>query len=138
MKITRVTLKFQINLVKKGTYTIAARFLGDDKYDASFKSYKVKVNPVKPKLKAANKKYKLSAKKKTLTAKLLSPKGKAVKGKKISFRINGKTYTAKTNSKGIATVKVKLNKRKTYKFTAKFAGDKTFKAISVKRKVVVI
>ena len=131
-------VKFQINLVKKGTYTIAARFLGDDKYDATFKSYKVKVNPVKPKLKAANKKYKLSAKKKTLTAKLLSPKGKAVKGKKISFRINGKTYTAKTNSKGIATVKVKLNKRKTYKFTAKFAGDKTFKAISVKRKVVVI
>ena len=76
-------------------------------------------------------------KRKTLTAKFLSPKGKAVNGKKISFRINGKTYTAKTNSKGIATVKVTLNKKKTYGFTAKFAGDNTFKSISVKGKVVV-
>ena len=91
--------KLQINLAKKGTYAIVACFLGDDNYNASFKSFKIKVNPVKAKLKVSNKKYKLSLKKKTLTAKFLSPKGKAVKGKKISFRINGKTYTAKTNSK---------------------------------------
>ena len=130
-------VKIQINLVKKGTYTIVCCFLGDDNYNASFKSAKIKVNPVKAKLKVSNRKFKLKAKKKTLTAKFLSPKGKAVKGKKISFRINGKTYTAKTNSKGIASVKVKLNKRRTYKFTAKFAGDNTFKAISVKGKAVV-
>lgn len=130
-------VKLQINLAKKGTYTIVACFLGDDNYNASFKSSKIKVNAVKAKLKVANKKYKRSYKKKTLTAKLLSPKGKAVKGKKISFKVNGKTYTAKTNSKGIATVKVKLNKKKTYKFTAKFAGDNTFKAVTVKGKVVV-
>ena len=130
-------VKMQINLPKKGTYDLSICFLGDDKYDASFKANKIKVNPVKAKLKVSNKKFKLKAKKKTLTAKFISPKGKAIKGKKISFRINGKTYTAKTNSKGIATVKVKLNKRKTYKFTAKFAGDNTFKAISVKAKAVV-
>lgn len=130
-------VKIQINLEKKGTYSIVCCFLGDDKYDASFKSFKIKANPVKPKLKVANKKFKLKSNKKTLKAKFLSPKGKAVKGKKISFKINGKTYSAKTNSKGIAAVKVKLNKRKTYKFTAKFAGDKTFKAISIKGKAVV-
>ena len=130
-------VKLQINLAKKGNYAIVACFLGDNDYEASFKSCKIKVNPVKAKLKVSNKKFKLKAKKKTLTAKFLSPKGKAIKGKKISFRINGKTYTAKTNSKGIATVKVKLNKRKSYKFTAKFAGDNTFKAISVKAKAVV-
>ncbi|MBO7716914.1 MAG: hypothetical protein J6S85_25335 [Methanobrevibacter sp.] len=130
-------VKLQINLAKKGNYAIVACFLGDNDYEASFKSCKIKVNPVKAKLKVSNKKFKLKAKKKTLTAKFLSPKGKAIKGKKISFRINGKTYTSKTNSKGIATVKVKLNKRKSYKFTAKFAGDNTFKAISVKAKAVV-
>jgi hypothetical protein len=112
-------------------------FLGDDKYDASFKSSKIKINPVKAKLKVTNKKFKKSSKKKTLTAKFLSPKGNAVKAKKISFKINGKTYAAKTNSKGIATVKVKLSKSKIYKFTAKFAGDNTFKAISAKGKVIV-
>ena len=130
-------VKIQINLAKKGTYAIVCCFLGDDKYNASFKAAKIKVSPVKAKLKVVNKKFKVKSKKKILTAKFLSPKGKAVKGKKISFRINGKTYTAKTNSKGIASVKVKLNKRKTYKFTAKFAGDSTFKAISLNRKVVV-
>ena len=129
-------VKIQINLAKKGTYTIVTCFLGDDKYNASFMSSKIKVNPSSAKVKVSNKKFKLKAKK-TLTAKFLSPKGKAVKGKKISFRINGKIYTAKTNSKGIAAVKVKLNKRKTYKFTAKFAGDNTFKSISVKGKAVV-
>ena len=130
-------IKFQINLAKKGTYTIAICFLGDDNYNASFKSSKIKVNPAKAKLTTANKKYKLSLKKKTLTVKLLSPKNKPVKGKKISFRINGKTYSAKTNSKGISTVKVVLNKRKTCSFTAKFAGDNTFKAVSIKGKVIV-
>lgn len=130
-------VKLQINLAKKGTYTLVACFLGDNDYEASFKSYKIKVNPVKAKLKVSNKKFKLKSKKKTLAAKFISPKGKVIKGKKINFRINGKTYTAKTNSKGIAVVKVKLNKRKSYKFTAKFAGDNTFKAISVKGKAVV-
>ncbi|WP_295620167.1 hypothetical protein [uncultured Methanobrevibacter sp.] len=35
---------------------------------------------------------------------------------------------------GIVSVKVVLNKRKTYSFLAKFAGDNTFKAVSVKGK----
>ena len=130
-------VKLQINLAKKGTYAIVACFLGDDYYNASFKSSKIKVNPVKAKLTVTNKKYKLALKKKTIKAKFLSSKNKAIKGKKIVFKINGKTYTAKTNSKGIATIKVTLNKRKTYKFTAKFAGDNTFKAIAAKGKIVV-
>lgn len=130
-------VKIQINLAKKGTYDVSMCFLGDDKHDASFKVSRIKVNPAKVKLKVTNRKFKKSAKKKTLTAKFLSPKGKAVKGKKISFRINGKTYVAKTNKKGIAIVKVKLSKKKTYGFTAKFAEDSTFKAISAKGKVIV-
>lgn len=130
-------VKIQVNLAKKGTYDVSMCFLGDDKHDASFKVNKIKVNPVKAKLKVVSRKFNKSAKKKTLTAKFLSPKGKVLKGKKISFRINGKTYVAKTNKKGIAVVKVNLSKKKTYAFTAKFAGDSTFKAISSKGKVIV-
>ncbi len=131
------SVKIQINLATKGTYYMSICFLGDDDYNASFKVAKVNVNVQKANLKVTNKKYKLSSAKKALTAKFLTANNKPIKNKKIIFTINKKTYTAKTNSKGIATVKIKFTKKKTYSFTAKFSGDSTFKAVSAKGKVVI-
>ena len=85
----------------------------------------------------AKKTYKRSKKTKYLYATLKATNKKAIKGKKLVFIINKKKYTAKTNKKGVAKVKVKLSKRKTYKFTVKFAGDNTFKKITKKGKVVI-
>ena len=51
-------------------------------------------------------KVKKSAKSLVLTAKLKSS-SKSVKNKKITFKFNGKSYAAKTNSKGIAKVAIK-------------------------------
>ena len=127
----------KVALGKKGTYPVVISFLGDDYYNGSFAVAKVKVNPQKVKLTIAKKKYKSSKKTKVLTAKLLASNKKAIKGKKLVFIVNKKKYTAKTNKKGIAKVKVKLSKRKTYKFSVKFAGDNTFKKISKKGKVVI-
>lgn len=42
-------------------------------------------------------------------AKLLNSNGKILKSKKITFKFKGKKYVAKTNGKGIATVKIKNN-----------------------------
>ncbi|WP_407392191.1 Ig-like domain-containing protein [Methanobrevibacter sp.] len=69
-------------------------------------------------------KVKKSAKKLVLTSTLKKGK-KAVKNKIITFKFNGKTYTAKTNKKGIAKVtiakstlkKLKVGKKITYKAT---------------------
>ncbi|MBR5503508.1 MAG: Ig-like domain-containing protein, partial [Methanobrevibacter sp.] len=88
-----------------------------------------------PKLTAPAKTYKASAKTKSLTATFKSANGNAISGKKISFTINGKTYTATTNSKGVATVKISLNKKGTYSATAKYAGDGMYKETSTKFKV---
>ena len=55
----------------------------------------------------------------------------------INGIVNKKKYTAKTNKKGVATVKVKLSKKKTYTFTVKFAGDKTYVAVKKTGKVVI-
>jgi hypothetical protein len=86
-------------------------------------------------LKVPKKTFKSSAKVKKLTATLKDNKGKLISGKKIVFKVNGKKYVAKTNKKGIATVKVKLSKKKVYSFTAKFAGDKSYNKITTKSKV---
>uniref|UniRef100_UPI0026329E3B Ig-like domain-containing protein n=1 Tax=uncultured Methanobrevibacter sp. TaxID=253161 RepID=UPI0026329E3B len=124
--------KTQINLGVKGGYTFAISFLGDDEYNASFAVAKITVNPEPVKLTTAKKTYKASAKTKTLTATFKTSRGTAISGKKITFTVNGKSYTASTNKKGIATVKVSLSKKGTYSFTAKFAGDERYKAVSVK------
>ena len=127
----------KIALSKKGTYPVVVSFLGDEKYNGSFAVAKVIVNPQKVKLTVTKKTYKASKKTKYLYATLKATNKKAIKGKKLVFTVNGKKYTAKTNNKGIAKVKVKLSKRKTYKFTVKFAGDNTFKKISKKGKLVI-
>ena len=127
----------KIALSKKGTYPVVVSFLGDDKYNGSFAVAKVKVNPQKVKLTVTKKTYKASKKTKYLYATLKATNKKAIKGKKLVFTVNGKKYTAKTNAKGIAKIKVKLSKKKTYKVTVKFAGDNTFKKITKKGKVVI-
>ena len=129
--------KLQLNISKAGIYTASICFLGDDLYSSSFNITKVTVKKQTAKLKTKKFKYKAKAKTKKLKASFKSAKGIAISGKKISFTVNGKTYAAKTNAKGVATVKVKVTKKGTYKFAAKFAGDDTYNAVSKKAKLVI-
>ena len=129
--------KLQINLGYKGSYTFAICFLGNDDYNASFAVAVIKVDVQKPKLTAPNKSYAASAKTKTLTATFKTDKGNPIVGKSIKFTVNGKTYSAKTNDKGVATVKVSLNKKGTYNFTVKYGGDSTYAAVTQKAKLVI-
>ncbi len=127
--------RLQINLAKVTLYTFAISYLGDEKYQASFAVAKIAVNKHTPKLAAPAKTFKANAKTKTVTATLKSANGNAIKGKKISFTVNGKTYTGTTNAKGLASVKISLSKKGTYTAIAKFAGDSSIKATSTKFKV---
>ncbi len=128
--------KLQINIANAGTYTCTVAFLQDDSYKGAFDIAKVTVNKQTAKLTVAKKTYKAKAKTKKVTATFKSAKGKAIKNKKITFKIKGKTYTAKTNSKGVATINVKLTKKGTYTVVAKFAGDKTYKSVSKNGKLI--
>ena len=63
-----------------------------------------------------------------LSAQLKWSNGKAIKSKKVTFKFNGKSYSAKTNSKGIAKVTVKKSvsnslKKGKYSYTAKYITD---------------
>ena len=122
--------KLQINLMRVDLYTFAICFLGDENHNASFVVAKITVKAQTPSLTVPNKSYKAKAKTKTLTATFKSNKGTLIPNKKVTFTVNGKSYSAKTNSKGVASVKVSLNKKGTYKVTAKYAGDNTYSSIT--------
>ena len=61
--------------------------------------------------------------------KLLDINNKTLKNYQLSFLLNGKTYNAKTNNKGIVSLKLSI-KDNTYKITTKFAGDSKYKSSS--------
>lgn len=122
--------------LKVGTYTAVATFAATEKFNASTKSatFKVKAHVIKLTLKKV--KVKRSAKKLYITA-TLKIDGKAVKGKKLKFKFKNKSYTAKTNKKGIAKIKVKKNVLKKLKKGKKVTYKVKYGKKTVKRTVKV-
>ena len=136
--------QLQINLAGAGTYTFAVAFLGDENYNASFVVQKIVVNKKKTTIDAPAKSYKASAKTKSYTVTLKTDKGSSIdgktymaSGKKVTMTLNGKTYAAKTNSKGQATFKLSITKKGTFSATVKFDGDKTYAASSKSVKITI-
>ena len=118
---------FKIDLKPK-TYTVTAEYGG------------VKVSNkivVKSILKSKNLKVKKSAKKLVIKASLSKINGKYLKGKKITFKFNGKTYAAKTNKKGVAKVTVKKNIIKKLKANKKYVLQISYLKDTIKKVVKV-
>ena len=80
---------------------------------------------------------KKSAKKLVLQATLKKVNGKYLKGKKITFKFNGKTYKAKTDKKGVAKVTIKSNVLKKLKVGKKVTYQATYVKDTVKKTVKV-
>lgn len=113
------------------TYTASISFAGDDNYKSSSISSKVTVSKGVSKLIAKAKAFKAKVKTKKFSVTLKDSKNRVLKGKKLTIKVKGKTYTATTNKKGVATFKItKLSKKGTYKSKIVFKGDKWYKAIS--------
>ena len=75
---------------------------------------------------------KKKVKKVKFKAKLVTPKGKVAKGKKITFKFKNKKYKAKTNSKGIATIKLTLKPGK-YRIYSIYGKSKISNTIKIKK-----
>ncbi len=119
--------KIKITDVPK-TYNVKTRYNGQ--------TYANKVT-VKQVLTSSKVTVKKTAKKFTLKAKL-KINGKLVKGKWVTFKLKGKTYKVKTNSKGIAQKKLyksvikKLKKGKTYTVKVTYLKDTIKTTVKVK------
>ena len=137
--------KVDIAGLTAGDKQLTYNYLGDSKYNAFTGSTTLKVvsepvPPVKDKivLTSKNVKVKKSAKKLVLKA-TLKVNGKAVKGKKITFKFKGKKYTAKTNKNGVAKVTIKkkvikkLKKGKKYTVKITYLKKTISKEITVKK-----
>ena len=130
----KVSLKF----ATQKTYKIQISFAESDDYLASAKTSSIIV------------KYSSKTAKLTVPTVTIPPKtsksykvtlkdvgGKGIAKQKITVKINGKTYTKTTNSKGQVAVNVKFAKLNTFKVTATYKGSKIYKKASASGKIKV-
>lgn len=122
--------RLPVSYASAGTHYATVSFIGDDDYGASIGTGKITINQKATALTAAKATLKVKKAKKIKVT--LKSAGKAVANKKVTIKVNGKTFSAKTNAKGVATIKVKVTKKGKFLATAKFAGDNTYKAITKK------
>ena len=80
-------------------------------------------------------KVKKSAKKLILQATLAKVNKKYLKKKTVTFKFNGKTYKAKTNSKGVAKVTIKSSVLKKLKIGKKVTYQATYLKDTIKKTV---
>lgn len=59
-------------------------------------------------------------------------------GGKVKFTVNGKTYYKKINVDGAASLKVKMNKKGTFKYSASYCGDKNHNPSSTKKNKIYV
>jgi len=119
------------------TYVAKVIFAGDSKYGDSSFSINLVIKKATPYLFASKKKLKVkSAKKFKVTLK--TNKNAAMKKVKISLKVKGKTYTAKTNSKGQAIFKLsKLTKKGTYKAVVTYNGNNCYNKVTKNVKITI-
>ncbi|WP_458453811.1 Ig-like domain repeat protein [Methanobrevibacter sp.] len=132
-------VKIKVSTMVPKTYTAKITFAGNENYTGSSDSAKVVVKKATPKITATNKMFKTTTKTKKYTITLKDNTGKAIRNAKVTLKVNGKTYKATTNSKGMATFKItKLNKKGTFKATVTYKGSKYYNKASKKVSIKVI
>lgn len=127
-------VNLQVRYSIAGIHYVTLVFEGDDEYKSTFGNVKITVTKKKTSLTAPKATLKV---KKSKTVKITLKSDKPISGKKITLKVNGKTFSAKTNSRGVASIKIKVVKKGKFNYTVKFAGDNTYNAVSKKGKIIV-
>ena len=124
---------FTVPQLAKGTYTLSIKYKGDHLFGGSSTTAKLYVQDSTAKVQSSDLKMKWGDESKyTLTVK--DKDNKVVSDTPVKFTLNGKTYTAKTDSKGVASLTVPKLRAGTYTVTYQVStyGNKNYKTGSNK------
>ena len=126
-------LRLSTKGIDPGTYTV---YISSE--NCKQISAKMIIKKATVKLTANAKTFKKSVKIKKYTITLKNNLNKVMKNTKVTLKVNGKTYSAKTNSKGQATFKItKLTKKGKFTAIVKYGVSKFYNSKTVKPKITV-
>lgn len=133
--VAKVNLKFNQN---KKTYNIYINYKGSNKYKSAYKTNKIYVKYSSKTAKLVVPTVTIPPKAtKTYTITLKDENNKGISKQKVTIKLNGKTYTKTTNSKGQASIKVRFTSLKTYKVSVTYKGSNVYKKASSSGKIKV-
>ena len=137
-------IKIAIGNLVPNTYSAKIIFEENEHYLRAGATAKVVVNKATPTMTASSKTFTFEDKTKAYTVTLKDNKGNLMKNTKVTLKVNGKTYTATTNSKGVANFKLatitngkKLTTKTTYSAVITYAGDKYYNKVTKNVKLAV-
>ena len=136
--IATITLTAKIlKTAKAGKKNLVVKF-NNANYNVAGKTVKITINKEKTKITAKKKTFRKDSKIKKYSIFLKNSKSKPIKKVKVTLKINGKTYAAKTNAKGKAVFKItKLTKKGKHVAKITFKGDKYYKSVIKKVKLTI-
>lgn len=112
------------------SYVATINYNGDNTYIKSSASTTVTIRKLTPKLSASAKTFKLSDRYKKYNVILKNNKNVIIKNALIKINVNGKSYSVKTNARGIAAFKfTKLTKKGIFNAVIQFAGNAYYNSI---------
>ena len=131
-------VKINVGTLVPKTYNAKITYAGSNIYESSTGSVKVIVKKAKPKITAKSTHFKFKIKTKKYTAIFKDNKNKALKNTKVTLKVNGKTYSVKTNNKGQSVFKItNLRKIGSYIAVITVPANKYYNKVTKKVKITV-
>ena len=130
-------VKINVKSLVPKTYTVKIA-LANSNYKGTAISTKAVVKKATPKLMAKAKSFKVNDKTKKYTVTLKNNINQVMKNTRLTLKVNGITYVAKTNAKGQATFTInKLTKKGSFNAVLNYAKNKYYNGISKNVKITV-
>ncbi|WP_067043078.1 right-handed parallel beta-helix repeat-containing protein [Methanobrevibacter sp. YE315] len=136
---TSATGAASVKLTSKttGIKQVTITFAGDDEYSPITKVTNITITQEASVLTAPGKTYTIAETPKTYSVTLKSASGKALAKTTIKLKINGKTYSAVADSKGVANFELPLTSPGNYEAVLTYAGSRYFAGTNATATIIV-